>query len=95
MGLVAAAHLSAALEECRSSLPRLVETTLLGLGLPTRIPAALDPAALFAAMGSDKKRQAGRLRFVLLRDVGDVFVRDDVPAAAVMDVLRKMTVNED
>ena len=95
MGLVAAAHLSAALEECRPSLPPLVEAALVGLGLPTRIPANLDPAALYAAMGSDKKRQAGRLRFVLIRDVGDGFVREDVPAEAVMDVLQKMTINED
>jgi len=95
MGLAAAAHLSAALEECRPSLPPLVEAALSGLGLPTRIPATLDPAALYAAMGSDKKRQAGRLRFVLIHDVGDVFVRDDVPAELVMDVLQKMSVNED
>ena len=95
MGLVAAAHLSAALEECQPSLPPKVEAALIGLGLPTRIPPNLNPQALYAAMGSDKKRQAGRLRFVLIHDVGDVFVRDDVPAAMVMEVLQKMTVDTD
>jgi 3-dehydroquinate synthetase len=38
-------------------------------------------------MGSDKKKAAGRLHFVLLRDVGDVFVADDVPQTAVNDTL--------
>jgi 3-dehydroquinate synthetase len=35
-------------------------------------------------MGSDKKKAAGRLRFVLLRDVGDVFVTGNVAETAVM-----------
>jgi 3-dehydroquinate synthase len=91
MGLAAAAHLSATLEECRPSLPLLVEVILNDLGLPTRIPPALDPAALYAAMGSDKKKRAGRLRFVLLHDVGDVFVRDDVPEVAVMAALEAVS----
>jgi len=89
MGLVAAARLSAALEECRPALPDLVTAMLDELGLPTRIPHALDPEALFAAMGSDKKKQAGRLRFVLLHDVGDAFIRDDVPGEVVLATLNE------
>jgi len=89
MGLAAAARLSAALEECPPSLPKLVEMVLARLGLPTHIPPALDPAALFAAMSTDKKRAAGRLRFVLIRDIGNVFVRGDVGEDVVMEVLRE------
>lgn len=90
MGLVAAARLSAALGECAPSLPREIETVLSNLGLPIRIPPALDPAALYAAMGSDKKKVAGRLRFILIREIGDVFARGDVPEAAVMAVLNEL-----
>ncbi len=95
MGLAAAAHLSAALDECSPSLPKLVEMVLTRLGLPIHIPPSLDPAALFAAMASDKKKKAGRLRFVLIRDIGDVFVRDDVPPAAVMTALEAVQVTHD
>lgn len=84
MGLAAAAHLSAALEECPPALPGEVEAVLAGLGLPARIPRSLDPAALYAAMGTDKKKQSGRLRFVLIRNVGEVFVRGDVARDNVM-----------
>ncbi len=42
--------------------------TLLRLPLQT----SLQPQAIFAAMGSDKKKHAGRLRFVLPRAIGDV-----------------------
>ena len=87
MGLAAAAHLSAAREACPPSLPGLVEMVLTRLGLPIHIPPSLDSAALYAAMGSDKKKKAGRLRFVLLRDIGDVFIDDDVPPAAVLAAL--------
>ncbi|CUS03828.2 Shikimate kinase/3-dehydroquinate synthase [Candidatus Promineifilum breve] len=95
MGLAAAAHLSAALGECAPSLPRLVEMVLTRLGLPIHIPPALDPAALYAAMGSDKKKKAGQLRFVLIRDVGDVFLRDGVPAAAVLAALEAVRMTTD
>jgi len=94
MGLAAAARLSAALEECSPSLPKLVEMVLARLGLPTHIPPALDPAALFAAMSTDKKRAAGRLRFVLIRDIGDVFVRDDIAEGMVMEILRESVVSD-
>ena len=70
------------------------------LGLPIHIPPSidgspLDPAALLAAMGSDKKKKGGRLRFVLIHDVGDVFVRDDVPEAAVVAALEAVRVMND
>jgi len=87
MGLVAAAHLSAALGESSPALPGEVEAVLSRLGLPVRIPRALDPRALHTAMGTDKKRQSGRLRFVLIHDIGEVFVRGDVPDELVMATL--------
>jgi 3-dehydroquinate synthetase len=42
-------------------------------------------------MGSDKKKMAGKLRYVLLRDVGDVFVTDDVPEDAVLNTLAALS----
>lgn len=90
MGLAAAAHLSARLGECSPELPGTIEQVLIRLGLPARIPDNLNPAALYAAMGSDKKKKAGQLRFVLLHDLGDVFVRGDVPETVVLEVLEKV-----
>jgi 3-dehydroquinate synthetase len=42
---------------------------------------------VYVAMGSDKKKAAGKLRFVLLRDVGDVFVTGEVERSDVMKTL--------
>ena len=56
------------------------------LGLPTR--HTFDPAAALAAMGTDKKRRGRSLRFVLIRDIGEVFVADDVREAEILAALR-------
>jgi 3-dehydroquinate synthetase len=87
MGLVAAANLSARLEFCPPELQGQIEAVLQAVPLPVRIPAELDMEQVYVAMGSDKKKAAGKLRFVLLRDVGDVFVTGEVERSDVMKTL--------
>ena len=41
-------------------------------------------------MSLDKKKKAGRLRFVLLRDIGDVFVTDAVDKKAVIETVEML-----
>ena len=57
------------------------------LGLPTQMPAAIDPAAALTAMGMDKKVVDGRLRLVLPERIGTVRVTDQVDQAAVLATL--------
>ncbi len=90
MGLAAAANLSARLGHCAPDLQTMIEAVLTRINLPTRIPAQLAAADLYAAMFTDKKMAAGQLRFVLLRGVGDVFVTADVPETAVLETLAEM-----
>ena len=87
LGLVAAAQLSAGLGYCDAALPARVTAVVARAGLPVHIPAALNPTALYRAMGSDKKKAAGRLRFILLREIGAAFVADGVPETAVLDAI--------
>jgi 3-dehydroquinate synthetase len=87
IGLVAAANLSARLGFCSPALPAQIEAVLRAIPLPIRIPAELDLEQIYAMMSSDKKKAAGKLRFVLLRDVGDLFVTGEVEAKAVMETL--------
>jgi shikimate kinase/3-dehydroquinate synthase len=87
IGLVAAAHLSAELGYCSPRLVEWITAILTKLNLPTRLPTAMQPAEILQAMGTDKKRADGRLRFILLRGIGDVFVANGVPEAAVIETL--------
>jgi len=45
---------------------------------------------LLNAMNRDKKRLAGQLRFVLLREVGQAFVTDAVPDPAILATLQEV-----
>jgi 3-dehydroquinate synthase len=54
--------------------------------IPTPHPEAAHDAVI-AATASDKKRKAGRVRFVLIRDIGDPYIVDDVGEAAVRSAL--------
>jgi 3-dehydroquinate synthase len=88
MGLVAAANLSARLEHCSPQLQTRIERVLTAVHLPTRIPTTLSPTALYQAMGSDKKKAAGQLRFILSRDIGDVFISNVVAQEDVLAAIR-------
>ncbi|MDY0022972.1 MAG: 3-dehydroquinate synthase, partial [Arenimonas caeni] len=57
------------------------------LGLPTTIPAGLDPAALLARMRLDKKAVSGTLRLILWRGLGQAEVVDTLPEADLLPVL--------
>lgn len=88
MGLVAAANLSARLGYCDAALQGRIETVLQRANLPTRIPDGLDPELLYAAMFTDKKAASGQIRFILMRDVGDVFLQGGVGESAVLKSLQ-------
>ncbi len=88
MGLVAAANLSARLGHCDPDLQNKIEAVLMRVGLPIRIPLDLPIQPIYQAMFSDKKKAGGQLRFVLIREVGDVFITGGVAETAVFDTLR-------
>ncbi|HSN51203.1 MAG TPA: 3-dehydroquinate synthase [Woeseiaceae bacterium] len=81
-GMVMAAKLGAGDVVVAERIANLLERA----GLPTR-PPAIAPLDLLAAMGMDKKVQQKRLRFVLLRGLGEAFVTSDYDAARLDAVL--------
>lgn len=89
VGLLAAGRLSQVQGLCDPALPFQIEGLLRALGLPVRY-RTFSGADLLAAMGTDKKRQRNRLRFVLLRGAGAPVISDDVPAAKVLSVLESL-----
>jgi 3-dehydroquinate synthase len=70
IGMVFAARLSSQYAGFpRPDVDRL-RSLLESLGLPTEIPAELDPSSLARAAETDKKRQADRVKFVCVEAVG-------------------------
>lgn len=85
-GLLAAARLSQIQGLCDMALPFRVEQLLRALNLPVRY-TEYSAGELRAFMNTDKKRQGGNVRFVLLRAAGDPVLCSDVPDVKVLSVL--------
>jgi len=87
MGMVCAAELSVK----RAGLSRVEADRLQALiaasGLPTRLGEKYDVEELLEGMKLDKKAQAGKLRFVLLKQLGEAVVSDAVTDADVEEVV--------
>jgi 3-dehydroquinate synthase len=83
LGLRAAAHLSQEL----AGLPPEDAATLDRLLDQFQLPASLDPDIptkdILARLKTDKKFQAGDIRFVLIRSFGDAFVSPDITLDAI------------
>ena len=86
LGVVAAAHLAAGRGACAPDLPARITAVMARLGLSVTL-SGYDAVAILRAMATDKKRQAGRLRFVLPQVIGQVALYDDVTAEQVLGAL--------
>lgn len=87
VGMVQAARLSAHLGMAPAAETDRLRALLDAFGLPTALPAGLDPDLLLARMRLDKKAHAGGLRFVLWEGPGLARIVDGVPEDAVLETL--------
>ncbi len=86
-GMVLAAELSARLGWLDPADVARTRALLAGFGLPVDPPGELSAERWLGLMAVDKKVQAGRLRLVLLRGIGDAVVTADFDADALRDLL--------
>ena len=89
IGLVAEARVAERIGLARSGVADRIERAIERADLPTRC-ADLDIDAIMALMRSDKKKQGGRLKYALPRDIGDVVMGVDVKDDVVREVLIEM-----
>ncbi len=61
---------------------------LLGMHLPVHTPAGMDAAAFLALMSRDKKVIDGRLRLVLLNDIGLACIVEDATEGELVELLQ-------
>ena len=86
IGMLRAAALSAQLGRAPLADAARLDALLRRFGLPTEVPAGLDPERLLGHMRLDKKNLGGRLRLILWRALGQAEIvagvdEDDVLAA--------------
>jgi len=90
IGLAGAGRLSARLGLLPADDVPRIEAVVTAHRLPVRLEPALPLGALMDAMQRDKKVRAGRLRFVVLANVGEARTHDEVPREAVEAVWREL-----
>lgn len=91
-GMVLAAELSQQMGLISRQDVTRVTALLARAKLPVSAPE-LGVERYLDLMGHDKKVEGGKVRFVLLKSIGEAFVTDLVPDAALRDILVRHTVN--
>ncbi|MFC1957161.1 3-dehydroquinate synthase family protein, partial [Chloroflexota bacterium] len=86
IGMLAAARISLEMGILAPGEPERIERLIKQAGLPTAVPK-LDLERLVSAMKHDKKVKQGKVRFILPRSLGEVFITDDVSLSLVKQVL--------
>ena len=87
--MVAACRVAERMGLCEAGLAERMESILRRVELPVR-HAGYAPEAIWAAMGSDKKRKGGKLRFVLPRRPGEMVITDEAPQALVLEIMKEL-----
>jgi 3-dehydroquinate synthase len=72
IGMAFAARLSAQRGVCAPSVPQRIEALLRRAGLPTEVPKELIGSHLALAIETDKKVAGGKVKFVMIEDIGRV-----------------------
>lgn len=90
IGMVAAGQLAAYLELWDKAAAQRQDALIRKAALPTKLPAGVNIEAIIEALQSDKKVQAGKVRFVLPTQIGAATVTDQVPQDLIRQVLRQM-----
>lgn len=93
IGLAGEARLAEQLGLAEPGLADRLINTLTRAGLPVRAPG-LAPAAVRAAMSSDKKKAGGRLKFALARRLGDVAWGVEIDEALLAAELVQLTADD-
>ncbi len=86
-GMCMAAALSARLGWISAEDVARVEALVQRARLPVRAPAALDPVRMLEVMAVDKKAQAGTIRLVLLKAVGEAVITAEYDSLLLREVL--------
>lgn len=86
IGMVAAARISHRMGKLDENEVIRLQDVLERAGLPTEM-SGLDVKDIILAMAHDKKVQEEKMRFILLKSIGEAFITDSVSIAMVEEVL--------
>jgi 3-dehydroquinate synthase len=86
-GMVMAADLSRRAGYLDNQSFMAIRSLIERAGLPVAPPAEISAEKFMELMSRDKKAEAGKLRFILLREIGRAFVSDEIDTALLIEML--------
>ncbi|AFZ00914.1 3-dehydroquinate synthase [Calothrix sp. PCC 6303] len=90
IGMVAAGKIAAELGMWTQAEVERQDSLIVKAGLPRKLPPGLDISQIVEALQIDKKVKAGKVRFILPTQIGNVTITDEVPADIILRVLAEM-----
>lgn len=90
LGMVAGARLSSQVAGLPVVTPAKIVGVLKRFGLPTTLPASIGAETILEHMKHDKKFSEGKIRFVLLRALGEAYVSCDVTLAHIGNAIKAL-----
>ncbi|NER78352.1 MAG: 3-dehydroquinate synthase [Leptolyngbya sp. SIO1D8] len=90
IGMVAAGKLATTLQFWPGAAEQQQYDLIQKTSLPTQIPSNAGIETMISLLKSDKKVQDGRVRFILPKAIGDVFITDEVTDDNIRPVLTSM-----
>jgi len=90
MGMCAAVLLSERLKYLSPGDRERILSVIEGLGLPVRIPASLDTEGILQGLKKDKKKEGGKIHFILLKKPGQPFVNGGIPLPLVQETIEAL-----
>lgn len=90
IGMVAAGQIAVQLQMWKPEDAQRQDALIQKAGLPTQLPSQMDIEAILDSLQTDKKVEAGKVRFVLPTQIGAVTITDQVPADVIRQVLQPM-----
>lgn len=86
-GMVMAADLSARTGYISTAESGRIRDLIAAAGLPVCPPPGISPDGFMQAMGRDKKNAGGKIRFILLEEIGKAVIRGDLDPAVLEKTL--------
>ncbi len=88
IGMVKASEIAVAMHFCSQEFLLRVEKLLQRIGLPIKAQR-ISEKKVYQGLFLDKKKRGGKLHFILPRDLGKVFICENVPFSLLREVLQK------
>lgn len=90
IGMIFASLLSIHFKELNNEEYQRIEKVIHKAGLPIRLTSSYDPKHIISLMRHDKKVKMEKIRFILPRTIGEVFITETISEMILEKELRKM-----